>query len=133
MYFRWPTGCKIFPFSFSNWIHLISAVLIGWIWERRRLARMFVITIQKYYSYSNIPTRIFNTNHGQVGFSSQNIALFWRSFLISEDLWYIIFSVCEIFVLILYYTLSNDNSQFFILKRQRRKKLITLTIWNKEF
>ena len=27
------TGCKVFPFFFPNWWHLISAVLIGWIWE----------------------------------------------------------------------------------------------------
>ena len=37
---QWYTGCKIFPFFFPNWLHLISAILIGWILENLRLSQI---------------------------------------------------------------------------------------------
>ena len=39
------TGCQVFPFFFPNWIDLISAVLIRWIWERRRFLPKLIVLI----------------------------------------------------------------------------------------
>jgi hypothetical protein len=39
------TWCKVFPFFFPNWIHLIPDLLIGWIWERRRFLPKLTINI----------------------------------------------------------------------------------------